>query len=610
MSRSMRQVRISVGIGLIGIGSLQLAVPPERLDHETGSRQAAGAISQAERSWQGRPGPGRQVVDLVCLVPDLASFLEAIAAWDESHAFPILIDDVELSFKFLRAFRPARIVRYPRRAAPIPAEQVWDAAVAAVGRSWTSETAGAALPGDAVPKRLGPTPPGVVLSSPSSPMLAGAVALAAGRFQPLIRGEIAGSFADVPSAEEALSLTRSLEARVAGAIPSYGTLGDDCDFLTLAGDWPYRYQTVNGPAAFDDLVGRWDGVPGRPRWAFTGRLLGDTTASVYRAMCSLFLQPDAALLLNTYTDPSPPWSTYAMAGAADALQPIAPVTVREGGQASLNDWSRLFDPINRFGLVLINTHGTPTQFHLRGGPGQTDDVPPSVPAAVLMIHSYSAADPNDPQTIAGRWLANGAFVYFGSLFEPYLPAFRPPAEVARLLAAGVPLGAATRRVPPEPYSQPWRLVYLGDPLYQVLPRTDRLPRLERWPPVASWPAAAEFPQPTAAAAADTHLNWVLNTALYQLQRSAQPHQPIDLPRALLAIDRAELDPRLRPVYDALLIDTLVSSERAGLLLEELKSIPPDGNPSLVRRTRESLLRRLKTGPGEASARGDAARRTP
>ena len=45
------------------------------------------------------------------------------------------------------------------------------------------------------------------------------------------------------------------------------------------------------------------------------------------------------------------------------------------------------------------------------------------PAAVLMIHSFSAADPTDPGTIAGRWLANGAFVFFGSMNEPGLQAF-------------------------------------------------------------------------------------------------------------------------------------------------------------------------------------------
>ena len=62
-----------------------------------------------------------------------------------------------------------------------------------------------------------------------------------------------------------------------------------------------------------------------------------------------------------------------------------------------------------------------------------------------MIHSFSAADPTDPRTIAGRWLANGAFVYFGAMNEPFLQAFRPPRLVAALIAEGVPLGAAMPR---------------------------------------------------------------------------------------------------------------------------------------------------------------------
>ena len=53
------------------------------------------------------------------------------------------------------------------------------------------------------PPALGPTPPGVVLSAPDSPMLAGAVALAAGRFQPLVRWDVAKRFADILSADEA-----------------------------------------------------------------------------------------------------------------------------------------------------------------------------------------------------------------------------------------------------------------------------------------------------------------------------------------------------------------------------------------------------------------------
>ena len=86
---------------------------------------------------------------------------------------------------------------------------------------------------------------------------------------------------------------------------------------------------------------------------------------------------------------------------------------------------------------------------------------------MAMIHSFSAADLNDRQTIASRWLANGAFAYFGSVHEPYLPAFRPPGLVSELIAAEVPLVAALRQGELEPFGFPWRLIYLGDPLYRV-----------------------------------------------------------------------------------------------------------------------------------------------
>ena len=85
-----------------------------------------------------------------------------------------------------------------------------------------------------------------------------------------------------------------------------------------------------------------------------------------------------------------------------------------------------------------------------------------------MIHSFSAADPADPATIAGRWLTQGAFVYYGSVNEPYLLAFRPASVVAELAAAGVPMAAALRQSEVEPFGRPWRLIYLGDPLYRIL----------------------------------------------------------------------------------------------------------------------------------------------
>ncbi len=595
MDALMRRTALWLGIGLLCLPAVRVdgqtnPKPPGMLAADSPLNRSMDEIRRASVSWERRPGPQRRVVDLVCLVPDLPTFLQAIAAWDETHAFPILIDDVELTFKFLRAFRPARIVRYPRKAGPIAAERLWDAARSAVGRSWVDETAGggeaAIPPGEAVPRRLGPTPPGVVLSSPSSAMLAGAVALAAGRFQPLVRWEISSRYADRITRDQALELALSLEAAIADRVANYSRLGDDCDFLTLAGDWPYGYQDKDGPGAFDDLIAR--SASGAGRWAFTGRLVGDTTASVYRAMCSLFLEPDSTLLLNTYTASAMPWTEYALTRAAERLVPLAPVTLREGNRASLTDWLGVFSPMNRFGLVLINTHGGPTDFNLPGGPGQTGDIPLSVPTAVLMIHSFSATDPNDARTIAGRWLANGAFVYFGSMYEPFVQAFRPPALVAGLIGEGVPLGAAVRRCPPEPFGQPWRLVYLGDPLYQVHPPARRPPRVGQWDPIAAWPAYHELPEPDPPATDADRLDWALRMALAQLQRSVQPRQGFDLSSALLAIHRERLAIPLRPVHDALLIDTLLQANRPDLLLEKLALIPPAGRSSVVERTSEAL----------------------
>ena len=108
-------------------------------------------------------------------------------------------------------------------------------------------------------------------------MLAGAVALAAGRFQPLVRldritrysssgessvGSRFESFRDVLSLAEARRFAHMIEARAATLTGTYNRLGDHCDFLTLAGDWPYRYSNdaeggvVRGEHALDDLIGR------------------------------------------------------------------------------------------------------------------------------------------------------------------------------------------------------------------------------------------------------------------------------------------------------------------------------------------------------------------
>ena len=468
------------------------------------------ALRQAAERWR-RPGePRRVVVDQVCLVPDLPTFLDAIAAWDERHYFPILIDEPAWTLPFLRAFRPARVVRYTGNKqqsglSPEPkagtgpsarAETAWLKAIDAVRRACSTppEVHGEAK---GAPKGDGHAPqtPGLVLADPDAATIGAAVALAAGHFQPLIplgtfhlpRGvpgasESTRRFGDVLTLVEAWGFARGVEARVSAAIAKYDQLGDDCDFLTLAGDWPYRYEVeegehpVRGIYAIDDLIGRTlVGGPSlrgiersRRRWAYTGRIVGDQAASVARAMGALFLHPRSALLWNTYGGGTP-WSTYTMKAASAQLGGVLPGPVEhvEGPQSDLKHWHEMFAPLNPFGLLLVNTTGGPEMFSIGGGPGRPGDVPRGVFTAVSMIHSFSAANPADPQTIAGRWLANGAYVFFGSVQEPFLPAFRPPGLVAELIAADVPLVAALRQGEGEACGFPWRLVYLGDPLYRA-----------------------------------------------------------------------------------------------------------------------------------------------
>ena len=88
-------------------------------------------ISGSE-SWRKAANESRRrVVDAVCLVPNRETFLEALAAWDEQSFFPILIDDPETTLKFIAAFRPRRVIRYPGKAAAIADDKIWPFALTA-----------------------------------------------------------------------------------------------------------------------------------------------------------------------------------------------------------------------------------------------------------------------------------------------------------------------------------------------------------------------------------------------------------------------------------------------------------------------------------------------
>jgi len=626
-----------------------------------------GSLLRAADQWRQSRGPERTVIDQVYLVPDLASFLDVIATWDERSFFPILIDDPACTLPFLRAFRPARVVRIVAKARTgrAPSEEsvaatdmhaLWTAAQRAVARAWTGESVpdGRLPPAHRVPSNLGPTPPGLVLSNPESPMLAGAVALAAGRFQPLVRldpitrysnsgepsvGSRFKSFRDVLSLAEARGFAHMIEARAATITGTYDRLGDHCDFLTLAGDWPYRYSNdaeggvVRGEHALDDLIGRLletneGGLAlSRSRWAFTGRLLGNPAASVYCAMCSLFLQPDTALLWDTYSG-GRIWSDYRMTEAAGTLGRLWPRSIRpvhrSGADASLAAWHQVFDPVNRFGWIMVNSSGgAPRQFSIPGGGGIPADLPRGRPTAVSIIHSFSAADPFDPSTLAGRWLENGAYVYYGSMNEPYLHAFRCPKLVAELVAVEMPLSAALRQGEHESFGRPWRLVYLGDPLYQfrqdsagarqsrVAPRPDQTALSVR----GHWTAheiTSEAQPLDHRANESTRLQWCLTAAIGGFCHKEDAATPGNSPgqsveelegweSILIKIDRAQLAPPLKPVFDELVTDTLLHAGDQKRLLDWLLRIPPPECSPRIGRTIETVaMSRLANLAGSQS----------
>ena len=572
-------------------------------------------LRRASAAWEPRLRSRREVVDAVCLVPDEATFFEALAAWDQGHWFPILIEDVEYTSKFLRAFQPARVVRYPRRAPTVGGDLLWRNAVKAVGRSWTGDD-GDPPSGERRSTATRGGAPGLVVSNPEAAMLAGAAALAAGHFQPLIRWEPGGAFGAMLSSADALAMAEDLQAIVAEVAPDYDRLGDDCDFLTLALDFPYRYQgegvaARGGPAAVDDLLGRHLNVPDpdfvRIRWAFNGRLLGDEVRAVYDAMCSLFLRPDRATLINGYGEGGgPPFGPFGLKPAAETLGGLMEVDRLDRSEADLGGWHAAFGPINRSGLVMVNSSGNPSDFRIGGKvQARTWDVPLTAPAVVSMIHSFSAANPNEPATIAGRWLANGAYVYFGSAHEPYVQSFRTPELLADLLDAGLPFGASVRMLAEEspPFGNCWRLAYLGDPLFRIDPKG--IPeRVAEWSPVTGWSSYEAPPEPSADADPFAVLSWAIKLNIDLARRGEPP--PDALADRLGAIDPGSLDGTLREYRDLLLADTLTRLDRLGDLRDDLGGRPPGALGPSARRWLESaqvlgIQRALDADDWEAAA---------
>lgn len=413
----------------------------------------------------------RLVIPDVVIVDSAASYLDAIGAWTPGRVYPVLWDDGsprarEDIARFVRAFEPRRVVRYRADATdPAPAHRraaIRDAWSAAVGITASSEPKHDAT---SVREATGVTPPGLVITSHADPAWPAALALGAGRFQPIrFVDKPRGSVSAPLGVTAGDTLASQIEAFAQETSLDWNTLGDDLDAITLCIDGPIQIKTSDSPRTFvalTDRLGRLGASGAGERWAWCGQVTGGESVSVYRAMCALFLQADRAWLFDTYP-PTPEWSAFDVAKAGSLLDKagIEPV-VHDAPRHKRADWRlATLRPITA-GLVLVNTKGNPEYFEFEGARGGAGDVPLlDHPAIVHFVHSFSLARAADRRTIGARWLERGAYCYLGSVQEPYLQAFMPTPALAARFASGFAWGAATR-VDSGPV---WKLAVLGDPL--------------------------------------------------------------------------------------------------------------------------------------------------
>jgi hypothetical protein len=405
------------------------------------------------------------VVSAVVVVPDAASYVGAIARWGLEARYPVLIDDgsaraTEDIARFVRAFSPAHVYAWSAddgEARRGPALQ--GAVERAVASAW-GVAAEAADPVAAARERwkeLGLRPCGMIAADAGDPAWAAALALSAGRGEPIGWLSAPPGVSRAMSAQDMEALSAAVEGACAGWEYSWAGLGDDIDAVTLCLNSPVKFETGEREwSATTDRVGRRAAAFGGSRWAWAGQIFGDEASAAYAAMCSIFLHPSSAWLFEGYP-PEAPWTTFSETEAGEVLRQTGlQATVLGGSQ-----WRPVvMHPVDA-GLICVNTKGNRDFFDLGEERRQAGDVPfLARPAMVYLVHSWSANAPSNRATVAGRWLERGAYAYLGSVQEPMLHAFVPTPMLAARLGAGAVWGAAVRLED----APVWRLAVIGDPL--------------------------------------------------------------------------------------------------------------------------------------------------
>lgn len=423
-----------------------------------------------ERSWP--------IVDQVVLVPDGRTYLDEIAKWSESARWPVLFEDDLYAPLFVRGFEPARVIRRASVGA-LPEDRTERERL--IVRSAADAIADGSVDIIGACMKRGVPPSMVVLAHAGDPAWTAAAALAAGRCAAL---HFSSETYGVPSGtlDDARFRVLANELEVAAdrtGLPWKG-LGDAIDAFVVCRDIPWK-ATPELPAGsrIEITAGPFPTKPGQPVstldalarhpdgawWAMGAGIFGTEARAAYVAMSALFMPRKSAWMVHTY-DGGDPWQKYDMASAAEELEKQGfSVQTWSRDRASLDAWRLLL--MGGFGCdaLLVNSHGVSTQFGLSGGgTANVGDVPVfDRPAMVHFLHSFSLENANVDDSVGGRFIEHGAYAYFGSVYEPLLPAFVPPSLLVARTGAAIPFLVSARNLEGV-FARPWRTAGYGDPL--------------------------------------------------------------------------------------------------------------------------------------------------
>jgi hypothetical protein len=148
--------------------------------------------------------------------------------------------------------------------------------------------------------------------------------------------------------------------------------------------------------------------------------------------------------------------------------------------------------------------------------------------------------------------------------EPYLFAFRPPLLVGDLIARRLPLSVAFRATVEESFGKPWRLVFLGDPLYRLEGNLGRHPREPMDPPMPGCSLLEPASRPPEGDSAG-RVAWAVDATFARLAAGGSNIRVETISDVLMNIDRESLDPTTRRRFDDLLVENLPDAGRSKLL---------------------------------------------